>query len=110
MAGLGMVFVLAGSRLSRRSAAPQLAARFGWSDQYQALQSASDQRRAPQRLLARAINGYAEGVLPAQTIATLRGISLQTVTAERDEAGVTPIERPIAWAHPADLPPVDVAS
>src|ERR1700677_279008 len=31
---------------------PQLAARFGWTDQYQVLQASSDQRRAPQRLLA----------------------------------------------------------
>jgi Zn-dependent peptidase ImmA (M78 family) len=90
------------------TSAPQLAARFGWSDQYLSLQASSDQRRAPQRLLARAITGYAEGVLPAQAIATLRGTSLQAVTAELDEAGVTPIERPVAWADPADLPPVDV--
>ena len=30
--------------------APQLAARFGWTDQYQVLQASSDRRRAPQRL------------------------------------------------------------
>src|SRR5258708_21343972 len=35
--------------------APQLAARFGWTDQYQLLQASSDRRRAPQRFLARAI-------------------------------------------------------
>jgi hypothetical protein len=57
--------------------APQLAARFGWTDQYQVLQASSDRRRAPQRLLAWVITGYAEGVLPAQAIATLRGISLE---------------------------------
>jgi Zn-dependent peptidase ImmA (M78 family) len=88
--------------------APHLAARFGWSDQYQALQADSDRRRAPQRLLARAIAGYAEGVLPAQAIATLRGMPLDTVLAELEEAGVTPIERPVAWADPADLPDVHV--
>ena len=68
--------------------APQLAARFGWSDQYQALQGDSDQRRAPQRLLARAITGYTEGVLPVQAIATLRGMSLPAVADELYEAGV----------------------
>lgn len=88
--------------------APQLAARFGWSDQYQALQADSDRRRAPQRLLARAIAGYAQGVLPAQAIATLRGVPLDTVLAELEEAGVTPVERPLAWADPADLPDANV--
>lgn len=86
--------------------APQLAARFGWTDQYQVLQVSSDRRRAPQWLLARAITGYAEGVLPAQAIATLRGISLEALTEELREAGVTPAERPIAWADPAELPDV----
>jgi Zn-dependent peptidase ImmA (M78 family) len=88
--------------------APQLAARFGWSDQYQALQANSDQRRAPQRLLTRAIIGYAEGVLPAQAVATLRGISLEAVMAELQEAGVASRERTIAWADPSDLPRPDV--
>ena len=88
--------------------APQLAARFGWTDQYQLLQASSDRRRAPQRLLARAITGYVEGVLPAQAIATLRGMSLEAVIEELEEAGVTPVERPIAWADPAELPDVHV--
>jgi Zn-dependent peptidase ImmA (M78 family) len=88
--------------------APKLAARFGWTDQYQVLQASSDQRRAPQRLLARAITGYSEGVLPAQAIATLRGISLETAEEELREAGVAPAERQIAWAEPADLPDVHV--
>lgn len=88
--------------------APKLAARFGWSDQYRALQTHSDQRRAPQRLLARAIRGYAEGVLPAQAIATLRGITLEAAEADLREAGVVPVERPIAWADPTELPDVHV--
>lgn len=75
--------------------APQLAARFGWADQYQVLQAGSDRRRALQRLLARAIRGYVEGVLPAQAIATLRGISLEALAEELGEAGVTPPERPL---------------
>jgi hypothetical protein len=88
--------------------APQLAARFGWTDQYQVLQAGSDRRRAPQRLLARAITGYAEGVLPAQAIATLRGINLEAIVKELGEAGVTPVGRPVAWADPAELPDVQV--
>lgn len=86
----------------------QLAVRFGWSDQYHALQADSDQRRAPQRLLARAIKGYTEGVLPAQAIATLRGITLEAAEAELREAGVVPAERPVAWADPTELPDVHV--
>jgi Zn-dependent peptidase ImmA (M78 family) len=87
---------------------PQLAVRFGWNDQYQALQADSDRRRAPQRLLARAIRGYAEGVLSAQAIATLRGIPQEVLEAELREAGVVPAERPVAWAGPAELPDVEV--
>lgn len=88
--------------------APQLAARFGWSDQYRALRADSDQRRAPQRLLARAIKGYEEGVLSAQAIATLRGITLEAAEADLREAGIVPLQRPIAWADPAGLPDVHV--
>lgn len=88
--------------------APQLAARFGWSDQYRARQAESDQRRAPQRLLARAIRGYAEGVLSARAIATLRGISLEAAEADLQEAGVVPAERRVMWADPAELPDVHV--
>jgi Zn-dependent peptidase ImmA (M78 family) len=87
---------------------PRLAARFGWADQYQALQASSDRRRAPQRLLARAIAGYVEGVLPAQAIATLRGISVEALMDEFGEAGVTTAERPVAWADPDELPDVEV--
>jgi Zn-dependent peptidase ImmA (M78 family) len=88
--------------------APQLAARFGWSDHYHALQADSDQRRAPQRLLARAIKGYTEAVLSAQAIATLRGVTLEAAEADLREAGVVPAERPVAWADPAELPDVNV--
>jgi Zn-dependent peptidase ImmA (M78 family) len=88
--------------------ARQLAVRFGWSDQYHALRSDSDRHRAPQRLLARAIRGYAEGVLPLQAIATLRGISAGEVDAELTEAGIAPGVQPIAWADPDELPDVQV--
>jgi Zn-dependent peptidase ImmA (M78 family) len=87
---------------------PQLSVRFGWNDQYQALQADSNRRRAPQRLLARAIKGYAEGVVSAQAIATLRGIPREAAETELREAGVVPTEAPIGWADPADLPDVEV--
>ncbi|MFE3458016.1 ImmA/IrrE family metallo-endopeptidase [Nocardiopsis aegyptia] len=86
----------------------QLATRFGWSDQYRALQEESDRRRAPQRLLARAISAYAEGVLSVQAIATLRGITRQEAEAELREAGVVPGERPVAWADSTALPDAEV--
>jgi Zn-dependent peptidase ImmA (M78 family) len=88
--------------------ASQLAARFGWTDQYHGLQADSDQRRAPQRLLARAIKGYAEGVLSAQAIATLRGVPLAAAEADLLEAGVVASERPVMWADPTDLPDMHV--
>ncbi len=88
--------------------APQLAARFGWSDQYRALQADSNQRRAPQRLLARAIKGYAEAVLSAQAIATLRGTTLAAAEAELREAGVVPAKQVVEWVDPAELPDVHV--
>jgi hypothetical protein len=85
-----------------------LATLFGWTDQYHALQAESDQRRAPQRLLARAVAGYAEGVLSAQAIATLRGITLDEAETELWEAGVQPVEHDARWADPAELPDIDV--
>ena len=88
--------------------APQLAVRFGWSDQYQALQADADRRRAPQRLLTRAILGYAEGVVSAQTIATLRGITPNKAAAELREANIFPAQHPVTWADPGDLPDVQV--
>jgi Zn-dependent peptidase ImmA (M78 family) len=87
---------------------PVLASRFGWIDQYRALQDESGRRRAPQRLLARAINGYQEGVVSAQTLATLRGVDAATVTTELRDAGIEPGEPAIPWANSADLPEVDL--
>jgi hypothetical protein len=49
-----------------------------------------------------------EGVLPAQAIATLRGISVETLVEELSEAGVTTAEQPVAWADPGELPDADV--
>lgn len=87
---------------------PVLAARFGWSDQYRALQEQSNRTRAPQRLLARAVQGYLSNVVSVQALANLRGIDPEKVEAELNEAGLVPGQAPIAWAGSADLPQVDV--
>lgn len=86
---------------------PQLAAQFGWSDQYHALQRESDARRAPQRLLARATTGYLANVISLSAIARLRGITPHEVESEFEEAGLIPHEADIEWASPDDLPPVN---
>lgn len=87
---------------------PWLATRFGWSDQYQSLQDDSERTRSPQRLLARAVAGYEEGVVTAQAVAALRGISVEAAAEELADAGVVPREPSIPWITAADLPPVTV--
>jgi hypothetical protein len=87
---------------------PALASRFGWIDQYRALQHESNRRRAPQRLLARAIVGYQEGVVSVQTLATLRGADADAVEAELRDAGIEPGESIAAWSDGSDLPEADV--
>ena len=81
---------------------PQLASRHGWPDQYHALQAESDQHRAPQKLLARAVAGYVEGVVPVETIARLRGLPVEQIQHELDNAGIRPTEASIR--APAHLP------
>jgi Zn-dependent peptidase ImmA (M78 family) len=72
---------------------PTLATRFGWADQYNGLQVESRQRRAPQRLLARVINGYVAGLVSLETVASVRGVALQDLAAEFEEAGIKPAAR-----------------
>ncbi|HEY5852483.1 MAG TPA: ImmA/IrrE family metallo-endopeptidase [Aldersonia sp.] len=71
---------------------PGLAARFGWSDQYESLQVQSNSRRAPQKLLARSIHGYVENVVSAQTIATLRSMDVEDVIRALHGEGIRPRE------------------
>jgi len=92
----------------RAVSAPSLAARHGWTDQYRALQAASNSRRAPQRLLARATDGYVAGVLSLQAIARLRGVSEQIVEEDFAEAGITLQERQIEWSSVDDLGQADI--
>ena len=87
---------------------PQLATRHGWMDYYRTLQDDANRRRAPQRLLSRAVSGYAEGVIRAQTIATLRGVSAAMVEEELRDAGVTPSPPRPRLTSAEELPVVDV--
>lgn len=69
---------------------PLLAAKFGWADQYKGWQQESQQRRAPQKLLARVTEAYLSGILPAAFVARLRQISEDDLQAELDASNVTP--------------------
>lgn len=87
---------------------PQLAMRFGWSDQYETLKGDSNRLRAPQGLVSRAIAGYAEGVVSAQTIATLRRVTAERVVHELQEIGIVPKVMDEMEFEPDELPDIDV--
>lgn len=87
---------------------PALASRFGWTDQYRALQHDSMTARAPQRLAARAVAGYVQGVVSVQTLATLYGRDRSSVETELREAGIVPAHIDAPWAKASDLPDVDI--
>jgi Zn-dependent peptidase ImmA (M78 family) len=78
--------------LSTRS----LASRYGWSDLYEGWQQESASRRAPQRLLSRAIQGYVANVVSLQAVARLRGLPVEQIAAEFEDAGITPAAVPPA--------------
>ncbi len=63
---------------------------------------------APRRYGASAFQGCAEGVLPAQAVATLRGIPAERAASELRDAGVVPARHPVARADPAQLPGAEV--
>ncbi|MCI9888753.1 ImmA/IrrE family metallo-endopeptidase [Micrococcales bacterium 31B] len=86
----------------------QVATRFGWSDHYSVLKSYSNRLRAPQGLLARAVAGYAEGVVSAQTIAALRGLKVEVVEAELRAAGIVARKVDATEFDVRDLPAVEV--
>ncbi|WBQ06263.1 ImmA/IrrE family metallo-endopeptidase [Kribbella sp. CA-293567] len=91
--------------LSARS----LASRFGWSDLYEGWQHESESRRAPQRLLSRAIQGYMANVVSLQAVARLRGLPAEQIAAEFEDAGITPVvlEPPALPAVSPDRPDTD---
>ncbi|MFC7490676.1 MULTISPECIES: ImmA/IrrE family metallo-endopeptidase [unclassified Knoellia] len=83
---------------------PTLAARYGWTDQYRAMQQESMTRRAPQQLLAWAVAGYTNNVVALQSLARIRGITAEQVAADLAEAAIEPVTEEIAWASLKDLP------
>lgn len=87
---------------------PYLATRFGWSDFYATLQDDSNRLRAPQGLVSRAVAGYAAGVVTAQAIATLRGVSAETIEAELSSIGIVPRELDASEFELDALPDVEI--
>lgn len=86
-----------------------LASRFGWSDLYQSWQQESLTRRAPQKLLSRATQGYVANVLSLQAVARLRGLSVEQIATEFEEAGIFPdaLETPASPAPERGRPDTD---
>jgi Zn-dependent peptidase ImmA (M78 family) len=70
--------------------APRLATRYGWSNLYSVWKADSEAIRPPQRLLARAVEGYANGLVSIHTIARLENISAESAEAALTEAGIVP--------------------
>lgn len=87
-----------------RASAPDLAARFGWSDQYEDLARTSSTRRAPQRLLARTIAGYAHGAVSVETIARLRGTTADQARTHLENHHIAVPSGGVTWDSLDDLP------
>lgn len=69
----------------------RLAAQFGWRAEYQLLVEQARRPRAPQALLARAIEGYRRGLVTSATIARLEGTAHASVTRQLAADGIVPI-------------------
>lgn len=91
-------------RFLARVTTKQLAIRFGWDSQYHALQVQSRQKRAPQRLLSRAVKGYSYDVVSAQTIAALKEEPVESVESSLKEAGIEPAEDDQTYDNILELP------
>lgn len=87
---------------------PTLAARYGWIDQYQTMQASANQRRSPQKLLARAIRGYSEGVVGVPVIARLSAIDETLAHAILESGQACPGDGAATWAGADTLPDVEV--
>ncbi len=71
---------------------PPLASRFGWHAEYQALVAQSSTPRAPQALLARAVEGYRWNLVAPAVVARLEGKRHpDEVVRELAEDGITPL-------------------
>lgn len=87
---------------------PRLAARYGWSEQYAALQQESSTHRSPQRLLARATEGYLLNALSLTALARIRQSPEHRVAEEFDSLGLRPREQQAEWSDSSDLTDADV--
>lgn len=85
--------------------AGRLASQFGWHSEYSSLVSETRTPRAPQALLARAIEGYRWGLVTPATIARLDGQrDPRVVTAQLKANGIVPLESEDAVPErPADV-------
>lgn len=73
--------------------AGRLAAQFGWHSEYASLASETGMPRAPQALLARAIEGYRWGLVTPASIARLEGLrDPRLVAAQLEADGIVPLE------------------
>lgn len=69
-------------------AAAALATRYGWLDEYHSCAAKAMTVIAPQKLLARAVAGYEEGVVSPQALAALRGVDETTLHSDLATAGI----------------------
>ncbi|MDI9589042.1 MAG: ImmA/IrrE family metallo-endopeptidase [Acidobacteriota bacterium] len=81
-----------------------LAMRFGWHSDYNANAEESNTPRAPQKLLAQAIEAYRWGVGSVAAIARLTGQSnIEKIQSDLEATGIRPMEqRSFAASKPAD--------
>lgn len=87
-------------------ASSNLAARYGWIDQYNSMKANSSTRRSPQKLLARAVRGYREGVVGVRAIARLLAIDEPRARSVL-ESGDTRHGGEVRWAASSSIPDVD---
>lgn len=90
------------SAWSARSAA-NLATRFGWDSQHRALAADSSESRAPQALMARAVEGYQRGVLGINELAAWYGRT--PADLEADLGPPRPADETDDWNDDAPLFP-----
>lgn len=75
---------------ARATSAPQLATRYGWRDEYDALAQSSQRPRAPRQLLDDAITAYAQGRIGIGIVARVAGRSLDEERALLEDSGIRP--------------------
>lgn len=83
--------------LARSTSAAQLATRFGWRDEYDAMAANSRRPRAPRQLLDDAIAAYVRGRIGIGMVARVAGRSLEEERALLEESGITPDAPDTNW-------------